>query len=1265
MILTIFLILAMSGTSYAANNTTQIISISNNGLQGNQGSFDAVMSADGRFIAFSSDANNLVTGDTNGFRDVFVKDRFLNITERVSISTSGQEGDHNSQEPDISADGRYVIFTSFASNLIGGGVNSGQPQLYVRDRLLGTTELLSISPDGNPGDGWTQSGSINADGRFVVFISSSTNLMASATEGQYEVFVRDLVLNVSERVSISNDGSISGGCGWPPSISGNGRFVAFVSWAPLDGVDDLWADLFVYDCQLKTISKIAHQFHWDEGMSQIYQTSLSADGRYLAFVNRPFIIYGAPDFDDPNYWHYYNENIFLLDRVSGNIKKVSVSSSGVWGNYGSSEPYISADGRYLVFKSFASNLVVGDDNNAPDIFLCDLQSGTIQRVVESPLDYVGDSQFNPSLSPLGNYLLFNTDADDIVSGDSNWSTDVFLHIFKEKISIQGYLNHEQVKSGDVLRINAASNMDTITVTALINGVTHNLVKQPDNWWVLDYNVPLLLDGVYTITLTALDGAGNSGTNTINFTVDNTPPTILGSVNPNILRSGDALTLIVSSDQDTSSITVLIQIGTYNLNKHADGTWRLTYTVPDIVDGNYPIRLTATDFVGNRVSSILSVTVDNTPPAPTGTVTPSLVKSGDKIVVMVLSSADTARVSANINGTTTNMIKQFDGSWRSDYTVPSLSNGPQSVVITAIDNVGNQGIANLAFTIDNTPPTLTGTLTPEQVGAGGKIKINAQASSDTSNVFADINGQRIPLVYSNSSWTTSYNIPSNKAIGWDTVTLEATDNAGNQGWAYAYYLVTASGNSTTPGSPGGTTTSSGGNGNGLWSIGTGISNLSGTFSSGGTSSFISLNGLEDFLRGLMGNVNFDVKTSPSDISVFNPQGKTPSDIINHYFGNFVPLVLKDNPLLMDLMGWALFSNPLLGPINYLNPASPFNYVGSKFLEAAGKAWETGNVWDFFNYNFYHFDGYSNLDHVWGGENIKALLYWGFGIDENGNMSIAQFLLNIAAIIPIGRAASIAGKALSGILSKAGLKVGLNLADNVLLKGVTDLVGNLAKKFQLKNLETWKNAISWIISNALIPNPVGWATDILKVLAKSTGNEKLIAAVTAFSTFEFRRGLGELGNLLISSSSIDKVLNLYGEVGGFLNRNLNYLVDVSKNFVKGTVNTVKAGVSNVVNKITTPVKQTVSKAVNSVKKVVNKVVNNVKSTVKKVVKKTKTVVKKIVKTVKKTVKKVVSTVKKTVKKVATKVVRTVKKVVKTFKKTVSSAVNWVKSKIRWPW
>ncbi|MBI5680993.1 MAG: PD40 domain-containing protein [Methanobacterium sp.] len=1248
LIITLIFILTICGSVAAADNTTELVSVNNSSIQGNQASDDPVVSADGRFVAFSSDADNLVPGDTNGYRDVFVRDRFLNITERVSISTSGQEGNYYSYEPAVSADGRYIVFTSFASNLVAGGVPSGQSQLYVRDRLLGITELLSISPNGSPGDGFSQSGSISADGRYVAFISSSTNLMTTVTDGREEVYVRDMISSITERISVSNDSNTSGGCGFPPSISGDGRFVAFVSWAPLDGVDDSWADLFLYDRQLKTTTKIARQFNWDEGI-HIFQTSLSDDGHYLAFVNRPFIIYGPPSIGDPNYWQYYNQNIFLFNRFTGNIKMVTVPYTGALCNYESLEPSISSDGRYLVFTSYATNLVAGDDNNAPDIFIFDQQSGEIQRVVESPVDYVGNSYFNPSLSAMGNYLVFNSDVDNLAPGDTNGNTDVFIHIFKEKISIQGYLDHERIRSGDVLRLTAASNMDTTQVTAIINGVNYNLTKQPDNWWLLNYAVPHLSDGAYPITLTAFDDAGNSGTNSINYIVDNTPPTVSGNVNPNILRSGDSLTLQVSSDPDTSSITTLIQGISYNLVKDVDGTWKLSYVVPNTVDGNYPIILTATDTAGNQGTADLSFNVDNTPPTVTGTITPNLVKSGDSTILTVSSSVDTARVVANISGMIFSLIKQVDGSWRLNYNVHSLPDGLQSVIITAYDNAGNQGTATLTFTVDNTPPTLTGTLTPEQVMAGRELKITVDASPDTASITATINNQKISLSNLNGQWTGSYIIPLNTVPGWDMVTIDAMDRAGNQGQAYAYYMVTASGSSTTPGSPGGIGTPTSGNtvgyqsGSNLWSVASGLFSRPVNYLSTGAGSDVST-----VLVDLLKNFGFGSFVQTQNQVTVPSSGSTTGSI----FGPLAPYIYGSDPfsgLIKDAdASWRInhqgpsVYGPLAGILE--SPFNPFNmhfYIWDKMIQAGQKAWQSGNIWDFFNYDFYHIYGYSNLDNMWGGENLKQVIKFFTGVDENGDLSVGGFLLLLVSIVPIGRVGTFVGKFLS---------------ESPILMKIWNIIGdpltNILKKFGISAVNPVEAfiGITSKIGSFLEPG-LGLIPAMFEIVAGASGKRLLTRIVESPIYQQLMR--------YDTIRSIVTVLNPNNwNWTNFTNAWKN-TINSSINIVKWTGSTLSNVGKQVVNNIARTVKTVVNNTVITVKKAVNNTVKTVKKVVNNVVNTVKKVVTKAVTTVKKAVHNVVNTVKKVVTKAVTTVKKAVNTVVNTARKTVNTVTNIGKS------
>src|SRR5439155_1656765 len=148
------------------------------------------LSADGRFVAFDSSAPDLVAGDTNNNPDVFVHDRQTRTTERVSVDSAGIEGNFQSYGPALSADGRFVAFGSYATNLVAGDTN-GQHDVFIRDRLTGTTERVSVGSTGNQGDGWSSGPSLSADGRFVAFPSWASNLAPGDTNGAGDVFVHD------------------------------------------------------------------------------------------------------------------------------------------------------------------------------------------------------------------------------------------------------------------------------------------------------------------------------------------------------------------------------------------------------------------------------------------------------------------------------------------------------------------------------------------------------------------------------------------------------------------------------------------------------------------------------------------------------------------------------------------------------------------------------------------------------------------------------------------------------------------------------------------------------------------------------------------------------------------------------------------------------------------------------------------------------------------------------------------------------------------
>src|SRR5207245_10374128 len=159
---------------------TERRNVAPDGTQGSGVSVSGSISADGRFVAFTSAAGNLVAGDTNGVEDIFVHDRQTGVTERVSVASDGTQGSDGSVAGSISADGRFVAFTSTAGNLVAGDTN-GVEDIFVHDRQTGATERVSVDSTGAQGNGGATSSSTSADGRFVAFPSAAANLLAAHT----------------------------------------------------------------------------------------------------------------------------------------------------------------------------------------------------------------------------------------------------------------------------------------------------------------------------------------------------------------------------------------------------------------------------------------------------------------------------------------------------------------------------------------------------------------------------------------------------------------------------------------------------------------------------------------------------------------------------------------------------------------------------------------------------------------------------------------------------------------------------------------------------------------------------------------------------------------------------------------------------------------------------------------------------------------------------------------------------------------------------
>jgi Tol biopolymer transport system component len=404
---------------------TQLVNQSSSGAQGNQNSGSPSLSGDGRYVAFYSWASNLVAGDTNALPDVFVRDRQSGTAERVSVASNGAQANGHSAYPAISADGRYVAFVSDANNLVPSDTN-GHTDVFVHDRQSGATERVSVAAGGAQGNG--DSGglygiSISADGRYVAFLSHASNLVPGVPNGTWGVFVHDRQSGATEMASTSSSGTPANDVSYYPSISADGRCVAFTSDATnlVPGDTNGRLDVFVHDRQTNIIERVSVDSQGVQSDGDSYVTSLSADGRFVAFgSNATNLVHGDT--------HHFGD-IFVRDRSSSSTERVSVNSDGRQAEGGSAYPAISADGRYVAFMSWATNLVPGDTNGFHDVFVRDRQRGTTEL---SSVDS-GGTQGNQdsgdyllTISADGRFVAFESYATNLVRPGTNAFVSVFI-----------------------------------------------------------------------------------------------------------------------------------------------------------------------------------------------------------------------------------------------------------------------------------------------------------------------------------------------------------------------------------------------------------------------------------------------------------------------------------------------------------------------------------------------------------------------------------------------------------------------------------------------------------------------------------------------------------------------------------------------------------------------------------------------------------------------------------------------------------------------
>ena len=420
-------------SALAAHNVIEPISVAPDGAIGNDSSVvgDHLgdygdMTPDGRFVVFASAASNLVSGDTNGVGDVFVRDRSTGVTERVSVGRRGVQGNGDSNflgistAPAISDDGRYVAFKSDASNLVKRDRND-LTDVFVRDRAASTTERISGAGGGdNPG--------ISPDGNFVAFETFDF-------DGDFaqDIYLRNRTTGTIERISVSHDGSEVFSPSEDPVVA-NGPVVAFASGAPnLVPNDGINIDVFVRDLSGPSPTTERVSVSSDEQPAGEFDTSrnpaITADGRFVAFQS------DAQNFTRDPQTGFFTD-IFVRDRQAGTTVLASPDGDGGEPSGQSEDPEISPNGRFVAFASFASDLIARttdpDGELVRDAFVRDLTSGSTEMVSvnstheDATRDGNHDDVGAGPVSADGLVTLMGTQADNLFAGDNNSVNDVYV-----------------------------------------------------------------------------------------------------------------------------------------------------------------------------------------------------------------------------------------------------------------------------------------------------------------------------------------------------------------------------------------------------------------------------------------------------------------------------------------------------------------------------------------------------------------------------------------------------------------------------------------------------------------------------------------------------------------------------------------------------------------------------------------------------------------------------------------------------------------------
>jgi len=404
----------------AAKPKTKLVSQSG-GVQANQHSYAGAISPTGKFVAFATEADNLDAGDSNGYRDIYIRNMKTKSTRIVSLSSNGVRTNGDSFRPVISATGRFIAFDSDADFLIDGKKIAGR-QVYLRDRKTGKTTLISVNNSGQVANNQATSPDISANGRYVTFQSAGSNLNGKAKTGHFQIYLRDRWQGKTYLISKNNAGKAGSSSSSRSAISPDGSRIVYESVSNnLSKIhNNGWSQVYLFNRGTGKTSLVSKNKAREAGKyGGSSRPAISTKGRVIVFDSTARNLLGWANDKNKS-----SGDVFRLAK--GKLSVVSRNWQGKqeWG--GSWSPDISPNGRYLAFHSRSRNMLKAGSNGETHIYVRDLATGKLRRASVKVKKGNGNSLY-PKISDDGKYVIFDSKATNLVpGGDANGTTQDVL-----------------------------------------------------------------------------------------------------------------------------------------------------------------------------------------------------------------------------------------------------------------------------------------------------------------------------------------------------------------------------------------------------------------------------------------------------------------------------------------------------------------------------------------------------------------------------------------------------------------------------------------------------------------------------------------------------------------------------------------------------------------------------------------------------------------------------------------------------------------------